>query len=142
MTMCPTSSKAICHIVAVITLARSPQKSISSPNGASAYWGRRRLAAPRDTVPFHFGLPRISDASLRTPPPHLTHFLTADLRTTSGGAIGHGAKRQRPGLRPRREVSGVEYCAARVGRHGARHMARSEERRVGKECRSRWAPYV
>ena len=23
----------------------------------------------------------------------------------------------------------------------ARHMARSEERRVGKECRSRWSPY-
>ena len=26
-------------------------------------------------------------------------------------------------------------------RHGAGHDVRSEERRVGKECRSRWSPY-
>ena len=29
------------------------------------------------------------------------------------------------------------HCAA----HGTRHGLRSEERRVGKECRSRWSPY-
>ena len=28
-----------------------------------------------------------------------------------------------------------------VPRHGARVRVRSEERRVGKECRSRWSPY-
>jgi len=27
------------------------------------------------------------------------------------------------------------------GRRGYRQVARSEERRVGKECRSRWSPY-
>src|SRR5256885_13300500 len=32
--------------------------------------------------------------------------------------------------------------ATHVGTHGIRHRsARSEERRVGKECRSRWSPY-
>ena len=28
-----------------------------------------------------------------------------------------------------------------VAEHGGRSAARSEERRVGKECRSRWSPY-
>src|SRR5690242_21310742 len=36
-------------------------------------------------------------------------------------------------------------CKPIWGAHDARHpnynMARSEERRVGKECRSRWSPY-
>src|SRR5688572_33200494 len=58
-------------------------------------------------------------------------------------------------------VTGVQTCALPIcanrrapdrgghqgGRHGAlrrevrRHRPRSEERRVGKECRSRWSPY-
>ena len=46
-------------------------------------------------------------------------------------------------------VSGVSSsCGARGGfllrhgeDHGASRAARSEERRVGKECRSRWSPY-
>src|SRR2546422_11371934 len=29
----------------------------------------------------------------------------------------------------------------RINSHGARDNERSEERRVGKECRSRWSPY-
>ena len=32
-------------------------------------------------------------------------------------------------------------CAASAGRFHYGHCARSEERRVGKECRSRWSPY-
>src|SRR5256885_6934670 len=58
------------------------------------------------------------------------------------------------------KVTGVQTCALpifRVGSHriglflragrdwqcfaGERRRARSEERRVGKECRSRWSPY-
>ena len=38
----------------------------------------------------------------------------------------------------------VIYVGAKTGRdgiHGATMASRSEERRVGKECRSRWAPY-
>src|SRR2546429_7128341 len=39
----------------------------------------------------------------------------------------------------------AERVAGLVGEAGAgeldHHMARSEERRVGKECRSRWSPY-
>src|SRR5688572_32058152 len=46
-----------------------------------------------------------------------------------------GARRAHPGLRPRAHA-GVE---AEVPRR--RGPARSEERRVGKECRSRWSPY-
>src|SRR2546425_10950529 len=36
----------------------------------------------------------------------------------------------------------VAVEALEAGRaHRRRHLARSEERRVGKECRSRWSPY-
>src|SRR4029077_21294055 len=42
-----------------------------------------------------------------------------------------------------RTISGPERPAAKMAsRTGTRaRRARSEERRVGKECRSRWAPY-
>src|SRR2546430_4208771 len=32
-------------------------------------------------------------------------------------------------------------CALRPGLRSETHIHRSEERRVGKECRSRWSPY-
>src|SRR3712207_8523500 len=35
----------------------------------------------------------------------------------------------------------AEDAAPAVGRLGTVRAARSEERRVGKECRSRWSPY-
>ena len=38
-----------------------------------------------------------------------------------------------------RLVATLERCAEAVGR--VRDEVRSEERRVGKECRSRWSPY-
>src|SRR5256885_8703588 len=38
------------------------------------------------------------------------------------------------------QVGFVERCA-RSQHHPARERFRSEERRVGKECRSRWSPY-
>src|SRR2546429_5126897 len=51
-------------------------------------------------------------------------------------AQAHGADRQAGGL-------GVLALAAELGREGLAHavLERSEERRVGKECRSRWSPY-
>src|SRR6266850_7223704 len=54
------------------------------------------------------------------------------------------------------KVTGVQTCALPICHHGRRHRGagegragggrrrrdgRSEERRVGKECRSRWSPY-
>src|ERR1044071_10288547 len=36
--------------------------------------------------------------------------------------------------RPRRPIPIADWC-------GVRSTSRSEERRVGKECRSRWSPY-
>src|SRR3712207_8468022 len=53
-----------------------------------------------------------------------------------------------PILFPRR-LGGAPRCAGEARRQGElprdrrvdRHRARSEERRVGKECRSRWSPY-
>src|SRR5260370_24245247 len=46
--------------------------------------------------------------------------------------------RSRRRLRSTRANSGAVLCGS--GR-GARAELRSEERRVGKECRSRWSPY-
>ena len=34
-----------------------------------------------------------------------------------------------------------EYCIDELKKIGATNSERSEERRVGKECRSRWSPY-
>src|SRR3989449_813506 len=42
-------------------------------------------------------------------------------------------------LRASSAISGVQATAART--RGNRLATRSEERRVGKECRSRWSPY-
>src|SRR5256886_14748642 len=56
----------------------------------------------------------------------LEHAVPAELRREGGGAQG--------GVMQHGDV--VEQQAARIVRDG-----RSEERRVGKECRSRWSPY-
>src|SRR5687768_18185640 len=40
-----------------------------------------------------------------------------------------------------REVVWCDACEIREGNDGGPLCARSEERRVGKECRSRWSPY-
>ena len=43
---------------------------------------------------------------------------------------------------PLQEESGEEFASEVPGKmHGCGHDMRSEERRVGKECRSRWSPY-
>src|SRR5687767_15468129 len=47
------------------------------------------------------------------------------------------------GLYVRDWIHVTDHCAAldRVLHHGKPGEVRSEERRVGKECRSRWSPY-
>ena len=37
--------------------------------------------------------------------------------------------------------AGADFQVARIETNGIRFAERSEERRVGKECRSRWSPY-
>src|SRR5689334_24628718 len=44
-------------------------------------------------------------------------------------------------ITPTKMKTGVDTHAAAWERSGASFAPRSEERRVGKECRSRWAPY-
>ena len=38
-------------------------------------------------------------------------------------------------------VNAQEQLVKTINMYGERPNARSEERRVGKECRSRWSPY-
>src|SRR5690349_22094197 len=40
-----------------------------------------------------------------------------------------------------RDLAGDQRVVARRGVGVGQHLGRSEERRVGKECRSRWSPY-
>src|SRR5207249_7613284 len=47
---------------------------------------------------------------------------------------------QHDAAHPRADGRRVAHRAAAVQQRGPHH-ARSEERRVGKECRSRWSPY-
>src|SRR5260221_10071201 len=62
---------------------------------------------------------------------------------TGGGVSCHGEMRARP--RPHAcdaATLAIGRCSAReVLPKGAVTLERSEERRVGKECRSRWSPY-
>ena len=59
-----------------------------------------------------------------------------------------GTRRLVEGIAAAAEPPPVRVCASAVGYYGSRgeellteEAARSEERRVGKECRSRWSPY-
>src|SRR2546425_11632191 len=51
------------------------------------------------------------------------------------GVVGEAIRGPRPEVEQRVATEQVEHQAAAV------HGVRSEERRVGKECRSRWSPY-
>src|SRR2546428_10432607 len=58
-----------------------------------------------------------------------------------GGVREHPCERTRTdGTEPARQRP-PEVVQVSVGRDGAVRPPRSEERRVGKECRSRWSPY-
>src|SRR2546429_2401852 len=46
----------------------------------------------------------------------------------------------RPLLHPE-QIPGLSQARANIERSAGRFDDRSEERRVGKECRSRWSPY-
>ena len=46
--------------------------------------------------------------------------------------------RKQGGIKARCGNKGEDFTGGRFNRH---HTTRSEERRVGKECRSRWSPY-
>src|SRR5256885_12614264 len=65
------------------------------------------------------------------------------------GLVQQGVEFRNSGSSTRRERAGgngvhADSLRAKFGReiaHGALKGSRSEERRVGKECRSRWSPY-
>ena len=58
-----------------------------------------------------------------------------------GGGDGELDRREEDEVAPAAEGAGGGAVARRRGVGGAAVGARSEERRVGKECRSRWSPY-
>ena len=63
-------------------------------------------------------------------------------RDTDAERILEKTKAKLPGVKRKRPVGLVLIAAAAVAvLCGAAAIVRSEERRVGKECRSRWSPY-
>src|SRR6266536_6720744 len=71
---------------------------------------------------------------------HLSDFATSSNQASSGspGLRDLGGQCHLPGLLWTRPVAGSLTVS---GRSELRRSTRSEERRVGKECRSRWSPY-
>ena len=65
---------------------------------------------------------------------------SADPKLTANGAVRAGRANARVLDRISVEYYGVDTPIGQVGTI-ASPDARSEERRVGKECRSRWSPY-
>ena len=59
------------------------------------------------------------------------------LPTDPGGRSGHAVLRFRAPF----EIDGAEPVDVPEALAVGRRRSRSEERRVGKECRSRWSPY-
>src|SRR2546430_9291378 len=57
----------------------------------------------------------------------------ARIRVIAFGAVAE--------TRPRRQIAHLFVAAILEQAHAERPQHRSEERRVGKECRSRWSPY-
>src|SRR5699024_11339633 len=68
---------------------------------------------------------------------NVTGVQTCALPISPPGAPG-GVRRKRTGGPDRVPAPGCK----KDGESGREHPARSEERRVGKECRSGWSPYT
>src|ERR1035438_3122943 len=68
----------------------------------------------------------------------LAHIKTASL---AGVCLLVGFRKQGPCMRKVFEPIGVIVLDTDGCVSGSRVLGRSEERRVGKECRSRWSPY-
>ena len=62
------------------------------------------------------------------------HGLTRTLLNNMVVGVTEGYKKEL-------DVNGVGYRVAKEGNKLVMNLGRSEERRVGKECRSRWSPY-
>src|SRR3989454_3391337 len=76
-------------------------------------------------------------AALAPPPPATSPVLRYDMETL----VPDGRMKDLSGHANHGTITGATDIAGKLGR--ARHFnaGRSEERRVGKECRSRWSPY-
>ena len=78
----------------------------------------------------------------RDPRPRIVAFEPATSSVLTGGKAGtHGVEGVAPGFVPPQFDRALVSEARGVSETEGRRTARSEERRVGKECRSRWSPY-
>ena len=68
-------------------------------------------------------------------------LITAAKVFESVTAVVIGATGAHEPLVPQLAALGADTIVAAVGADTAQRHRRSEERRVGKECRSRWSPY-
>ena len=77
----------------------------------------------------------------RTAPPRSTHVRLGRRLLLLDPARGEGEVDEDPAARRRGGGCSRVPAGLRQATTGGGGVARSEERRVGKECRSRWSPY-
>src|SRR5579871_5230895 len=108
----------------------------AGPHGRGTVASFTRLSprAPR-RGPLHDR--HLVDVVLGVGPKRLVHEAREDLARQDGRSLDRRHFRAH-GMQPRHSDPGVELVSV-VG--NAVEIVRSEERRVGKECRSRWSPY-
>src|SRR5690606_39589185 len=75
-------------------------------------------------------------------PIYICHSIDHAIRAIGDGNIIRRTARQPDSRDPSRTIVAVDRLPAHLVDGGGRErVGRSEERRVGKECRSRWGPY-
>src|SRR4051812_49919945 len=109
-----------------------------SPSRIAAMWwrpaGSRRAAAPRNFSPTTACRRRILGYERRRMTGSVARIIRALFATVVVAGAHVGARADDYPTRTIRAV--VPFAPA-----GVMDLVRSEERRVGKECRSRWSPY-
>src|SRR2546426_12116623 len=90
----------------------------------------------------------VTNSTLRTPPPYagILRGVTRDTVIELAREAGYGIEElpmNRYDLYTANEVflTGTAAEVVGISKLDGRAIGRSEERRVGKECRSRWSPY-
>ena len=134
---CDTDSAARAHEAARYLAARALPAIISGPAGTrSAVYSTRSTASGTASDPF----PRGTAAAGQEGGAVSWHgFRKGPERQHRGGS--HPAWAFRPDLPGKCQRQQTILTNWPAGRPGEKAQLRSEERRVGKECRSRWSPY-
>ena len=126
------------------------QLPVARPGGTPGDGPRLQAALEKRVAELEAGFAKIAGAGeladrVTQLEERLTNFQAQLARTMVGNDVAGPGMERRPGAAviPRTPGGPRRSTAVEAFAEGMRHelRARSEERRVGKECRSRWSPY-